>query len=575
MHRVGGQTLGMERYWVQTKGALNSVIRRLEQADEIAVDTETTGLEFRCGLVGLGFSDGETGWYIPVGHSDGEQVPLFYALDAVRPILESSKIKIFHNLKFDYKVLAWAGVDVNIEGCLDTMIAHWLLNENGRHGLKGLVKDHLGYQMREFTEVVAKGMRFSDLDIDTAAYYASDDPICTFRLMEHFAPMLAREDLFDVFRKVEMPFVKVLAEMEMEGAPINADFLREQRVLVEAEILTLETAIHETAGRKFDIQSPQQLGTVLFTEMGIPVLKTTPKGKPSTDVEVLGSLAQKGYPIAKQLARYRKLQKVLGTYIIGLLEQIRSDGKLHGSFNQHGTVTGRLSSSNPNLQNIPVKFKDVPIRKAFETPPGWVWVNADYSQIELRIMAHFSQDPAMMKAYELGQDLHCATASLLSGIPYDKFIRALDKKDKDEELTSEEELCIRLRGQAKAVNFGIIYGRGPMSLAEGEGMSISDAKHFIAQYFASYQGVQRFITLTHNTCKANGEVKLLTGRKRRLKDIYSDDKGTQAMAKRQAVNSKIQGSSGDLMKLAMNKLHYEVLPPLGARLCIQVHDKIA
>ena len=575
--KLEGQTLGMDRYLVTTKDEFAEMLEELKGATEIAFDTETTGLNYlTCDIVGASFSDGNKGWYVPIGHTtEEEQIPKFLFIDKIKPIMENEEIpKIAHNFKFDYQVYKMT-CGIGVKGqWLDTMVASWLNDENQRHGLKALSKRLLKYDQTDFKDVAGKKARFQDAELELAGKYASDDAIVTYRLMQYLAPKLEEQKLTRVFFEVEMPFIKVLADMELEGVPVDKEYLEQTGEWVNEEMMRSQQEFWDAVGYPVNLNSPKQLGEALFEKMKCPVLELTSTGKPSTNAGVLEALARKGYSSAKSVARYKKLSKIHGTYIVGLLNQIQKDGKLHGSFNHTGTVTGRLSSSNPNLQNIPSRDEETQIKRAFIAPEGYDIINADYSQIELRVMAHFSQDKGMLKAYEEGKDLHIATASLLSKIPYDEFIKAKKRDEGGEELSEADKKCLRLRGLAKSVNFGIIYGMGANSLAEGEGISVAEAKKFISDYFKNFSGVDDFIKKTHLTTKKYGYIRTLTGRKRRLPNIWSDDYALVAGCERQSVNSKIQGSAGDIMKLAMLKLHYEVLPKYDAKLVIQVHDEI-
>lgn len=569
--------LGMERHIVQTRKQFDEMINELGEASIISFDTETTGLDYlTCDLVGASFSNGKKGWYVPVGHiTEEEQIPKFVFIDNIKKIMENPKIaKIAHNLKFDYQIMKQV-CGVGIEGqWFDTMIAHWLLNENGRHGLKVLSEKYLGYKQTEFTEVVPKGQSFKDTSIEVGGEYAVDDAIVTFRLMEYFAPMLAKQDLENPFFKIEMPLVKVLAEMELKGVPIDVDYLRAKGEWITETVAEINQEFWDFLGYPINLNSTKQLGEALFGKLKYPVQRVTPTGNPSTDRDTLLALERKGYPIAGRINRYKMLKKIQGTYVDGLIDKVRVDGRVHGSFNHIGTVTGRLSSSNPNLQNIPARDEETQIKRAFIVPEGYKMINADYSQIELRVMAHFSQDKAMVEAYNQGQDLHCRTASQLSNIEYATFLKAIDNDKQGKELTDMDNKCLRLRGLAKGVNFGIIYGRGSRSLAEGEGITEKEAIKYIDDYFKSFSGVKAFIDHTHKTAKKYGYVRSLTGRKRRLPKIYSERFGEVKSAERQSVNSKIQGSAGDIMKLAMIDLEYNVLPKFNADLLIQVHDEV-
>ena len=575
MIKLEKDTLGMERFIVLSKQGLKDMVKELEASDVISFDTETTGLNYRtCQLVGVSFSNGEKGWYVPLGHTEGEQIPLYFFIDTLRGVFENEEIaKVCHNMKFDYQIVtSLCGFDIKGQW-LDTMIAGWLLDENDKLGLKHLSKKYLDYTQTEFEEVAGKKARFQDASILDAGAYATDDAIVTFRLMQFMAPRLEMEQLDKVFLEVEMPFVRVLADMEMEGFTLDVDYLKNMGEWIDGELVKAQQKVLELTGKPINMNSPKQVANLLFEELKLPVVKRTSTGAPSTDAEVLSIVAKKN-EVASYIHRFKKLSKIKGTYITGLLERLQDDGKVHGSFNHTGTVTGRLSSSNPNLQNIPSRDKETKIKTAFIAPKGYKMINADFSQIELRIMAHFSLDEAMVEAYERGEDIHARTASQLSGVPYEDFREASRKKDADEPLNEHDQRCLTLRQLAKSVNFGLIYGMGPQSLAMSEGITEKEARDYINDYFSKFSGVKRFIDKTHSLCAKYGYVRSLTGRKRRLPNIHHEQFKYVASARRRAVNSKIQGSAGDLMKLVMNELHYNVLPKYGAKLISQVHDEI-
>jgi len=574
---VGEDTLGIPKYLVQTKEDFAEVVRKCRESGAFSVDTETDSLDYvSCQLVGSSFCDGKEGWYIPLAHDTLEiQMSKKDYIDLVKPLLEDETVtKILQNAKFDMQVFHFTcGIDVAGE-VVDTMIADWLLNENNEHGLKKQSRRYFNYEQLPFDKVVGKGVSFKSVELLLATEYGADDAIVTYKLMEKQAPMLESEGLTKVFLEVECPFVKVLTSMEIHGVDLDVEYLKKTGTWVKSEMMQLQADINELAGKPVNVNSPKQLGKILFEEMGCPVLGRTKTGTPATDSETMRILARKGYPIAQKIARYKMLSKIEGTYITGLLEKIRADGKIHGQFNQTGTVTGRLSSNNPNLQNIPSRDKETEIKRAFIAPEGHSIINADYSQIELRVMAHFSKDPVMVEAYRTGRDLHAQTASQVKHIPYEAFEIA-KKHDHEGCLTEQDKAVLLMRQNAKSVNFGLIYGMGAKGLAGGTGMTESEAQEYIDMYFRAFPAVKNFMEKTKIMTRKYQSLRTLTGRKRRLPQINSQVWSEKGSAERQSINNKIQGSAGDIMKLAMNKLHFEVLPKYdGAYLMIQVHDEI-
>lgn len=574
---IAPDTLGIPKYLVQTKEDMQIVADKCKEAKVFSVDTETNSLDYvSCQIVGSSYCDGKEAWYIPLAHDSLEQqMSKHDYIDIVKPLLESKDCtKILHNAKFDMQVFHFTcGIDVDGE-IVDTMVAAWMVDENVEHGLKKCSKRYFNYEQLPFVKVVGKGVDFKSVELILATEYGADDAIVTYKLMQKLAPMLEEQGLTKTFMNIECPFIKVLASMEIHGVDLDTEYLRKTGTWVKAEMIRLQEEINELAGEPVNVNSPKQMGRILFEEMGCPVVGRTKTGSPKTDAETMDILARKGYPIAKSIARYKQLSKIEGTYIEGLLEKIRADGKIHGSFNQTGTVTGRLSSNNPNLQNIPSRDKETEIKRAFIAPEGCSIIDADYSQIELRVMAHFSKDPVMVKAYKTGRDLHAQTASQVKHIPYEAFETA-KKHDHEGCLTEQDKAVLLARQNAKSVNFGLIYGMSATGLAGQTGMTKAEAQDYVNQYFKSFPAVKHMVEDTKRLVQKYGYLRTITGRKRRLPKINSDVWSEKGSAERQSVNSKVQGSAGDIMKLAMNKIHYEVLPKYeGAYLMIQVHDEI-
>ena len=549
--------------WLGTLASIAEVVPRLRQAGRVALDVETTGLNLPdAGMVGLSLWDGEQGYYIPLmapdcGEEDGDPVPdAREALACLRPLLEDPKVaKAAHNLKFDLQHLRAAGLD--LDGPLeDSMLLSYLLAPNSRtHRLKDLAWGLLGRKMVTFEDLLEDGKDIRAVrSRDLAAYCVADARAC-WDLCETLLPRLRQEGLEGLYRQVELPLVSVLADMERRGIPVNARVLEEGAEKVRRELVSLEEEIYRLAGTRFKISSSQQLGTVLFEVLGLPAQGRTSKTKSwSTDSGALARLAH--VPVVDRVMAYRSGRKVLSTYLEGLLPQIAADGRIHCHFNQAVTATGRLSSSGPNLQNIPAApLAGVDVRQAFEAPLGKVLLSADYSQIELRLMAHCAQDRALMEVFERGGDIHGATAQRLfagSG------------------LSAQE-----MRHRAKVINFSILYGSGPYSLSQELGVPFGQAREMIDAYFETYAGVRAFMDHTITAAREEGGVRTLWGRKRALPEVLSQNRTLRENGERMAVNTVIQGSAADLMKEAMIRLEAEAAGAgLDVELLLTVHDEL-
>jgi DNA polymerase I len=567
----------------------------------MALDTETNSRDpMRAELVGISISyqPGE-GFYLPFGHrsrpaaaelaaarptsgpgeanlfssnglsedgswlDDGINLPSLHdpSMEPLVALLEDASVpKLGQNLKYDLLVLRRAGVQ--LRGLtFDTMIASYLLDPGAReHGLDALALKHLDYRTTTYEEVTGKGKNqidFADVSLDEACHYACEDAEVALRLGERFAPELERLGLAELMHRVEVPLVEVLAEMEWTGIRIDEPFFAAMQDRLRSELRTLVREIHAEAGVEFNIGSNPQLREILFGRLGLPVLKRTKTG-PSTDVTVLEELAAHGYALPTLLMRYRQLDKLLGTYVDALPRMVNPEtGRLHTSFNQTVAATGRLSSSDPNLQNIPIRTEiGAEIRRGFIPAEGYVFVSADYSQIELRILAHYSEDPAFLEAFRAGEDIHRQTASLVFGVPRDQVTRDM-------------------RDRAKTVNFAVIYGVGPFSLAQQLGISNAEAKEFIERYFERFPGVRRYLDEQIQRARDVGYVETLTGRRRYIPEIASRNFNIRSFGERAATNAPIQGSSADLIKIAMIEIHRELQAAAsGARMLLQVHDEL-
>ncbi|SDD66982.1 DNA polymerase I [Aquimonas voraii] len=560
------QTRGSYRL-ILSEDDLDALIRELEAADLICFDTETTSLDaLRAELVGLAFSTrtGE-GAYIPVAHvypGAPAQLDRAAVLEKLKPVLEdASKPKLAQNAKYDLHVLREHGV--LLRGLAhDSMLESFVLNSTAsRHDMDSLAKNYLGYTPIAYSEVAGKGAKqisFAEVDLEVARDYSAEDADITLRLHQTLWPRLEAEPtLARVYREIELPLVQVLADMEAAGVLVDADELRRQSQDLGRRMLELQKRGFELAGRSFNFDSPKQLGALLFDEIGLPALVKTPGGAPSTNEEALEAIADR-HELPKLILEYRGLAKLRGTYTDKLPEAIHpATGRVHTSFHQTGAATGRLSSSDPNLQNIPIRTEDGRrIRRAFIAPKGHKLVACDYSQIELRIMAHLSEDPGLLSAFAGGQDVHRATAAEVFGVPL-------------------EDVGPDQRRAAKAINFGLMYGMSAFGLAKQLGIDRGEAQDYIALYFARYPGVQGYMERVRQQAREHGYVETVFGRRLYLNDIHARQQGLRAGAERAAVNAPMQGSAADIIKRAMLDLHDWLGGQDGrARMVLQVHDEL-
>ena len=539
----------------------------LENAEVFAFDTETTSLNYmQARVVGVSFAvkSGEAA-YVPLAHNylgAPEQLDRERVLAQLKPLLEDPRRpKVGQNLKYDASVLANHGIE--LRGIrFDTMLESYILDSTAtRHDMDSLALKYLGHSTIHFEDVAGKGaqqLTFDQVPVEEAGPYAAEDADITLRLHEVLWPRLLKEDaLRAVFEDIEIPLVPVLSRIERNGALLDCDMLRQQSGELGARIQELQAQVHEMAGGEFNLGSPKQLGEILFEKLQLPVIKKTPKGAPSTAEEVLVELAL-DYPLPKLVLEYRSLSKLKSTYTDKLPLMIDADtGRVHTSYHQAVTATGRLSSSDPNLQNIPIRTAEGRrIRQAFVAPAGYRLLAADYSQIELRIMAHMSGDEGLLKAFREGLDVHRATAAEVFDYPI-------------EEVSDEQ------RRKAKAINFGLIYGMSAFGLARQLHLGRHEAQEYIDLYFERYPGVQAYMENTRTLAHEQGYVETLFGRRLYLPEINARNKMRQQAAERTAINAPMQGTAADIIKLAMLRVD-EWLQDSGtdARMVMQVHDEL-
>jgi DNA polymerase-1 len=547
---------------VSTPEERANLIALLLQQPEITFDTETTGIDANnCELVGLSFAikPGEA-WYIPVSavYEEAKAVA-----DEFKVILENADIKkVGQNVKYDILVLKWYGIQV--QGSLfDTLLAHYVLDPDTRHGMDILSENYLGYKPVSITELIGpKGknqLTMRDVDVERVKDYAGEDADVTLQLKEVFVPKLQAAGADELINEIENPLVYVLADVEFEGVKIDEPTLKEFSKELETDIARLEKTVYEKAGVKFNVSSPKQLGEVLFEKLMLdPKAKKTKTGQYQTGEDVLLALASKS-DIVRDILDFRQLLKLKSTYVDALPLMVNpKTGRIHTNYNQAVAATGRLSSQNPNLQNIPIRTeRGREVRKAFiPRDENHLLLSADYSQIELRIIAEISKDPNMLDAFAKNLDIHTATAANVYGIAL-------------EEVTGEQ------RRNAKAVNFGIIYGQSAFGLSQSLGIPRKEASDIIEQYFVQFAGIKNYMSDTMNFARENGYVKTLMGRRRYLRDINSANATVRGFAERNAINAPIQGSAADMIKIAMINIHCEFKEQkLDARMTMQVHDEL-
>ena len=545
--------------------AIEDFIKKIIAKKEICIDTETTGIDANnVQLVGLSFSNTtHTGYYLPVANDGDGADGAKHILEKLKPLFEDETITwIGQNLKYDFLVLKWYGVILKGK-TFDTMLAHYVIEPEGRRSMDILSEQFLGYAPVSIENLIGKKGKnqgtMRDVPLDQITEYAAEDADITYQLKECFEPLLTKREVKRVFEEVENPLMQVLVDMEFEGVKVDEQFLNEYSKVLEADIKISEERVFEQAGVRFNLASPKQLGEVLFDILKIdPKAKKTKTGQYATGEDVLAKLAAK-HKIVDDILNFRELSKLKSTYVDALPAIVNpKTGRIHTSYAQAVAVTGRLSSTNPNLQNIPIRSeRGREVRKAFiPRDPARILVSADYSQIELRVVAAISGDPNMCDAFKQGKDIHTATAAKVYGIA-------------EADVTKEQ------RYKAKSVNFGIIYGQGAFGLAENLGISRTEAKEIIDNYKKEFPNIQLYMDQQINKAKEQGFVETLMGRKRWLRDINSSNFTVRGFAERNAINSPIQGSAADMIKLAMIKIHREMKKQhWESKMILQVHDEL-
>ena len=572
---------------VDTEAALDAMLSALEASEIVAFDTETTSqTAMLAELVGLSFSNEEgKGWYVPVGHEEGQQLGREYVLERLRPLMESGKAGLAasdkryalaaHNANYDMTVLANYGI--NVEGiAFDTMIAAHLCGRTRTSiGLKPLALSLLHEDMTPIEDLIGRGrnqITMDKVEIAKAADYAAADADMTYRLVNVFEKELEENNLRVTFDTLEMPLVPVLVKMQRDGVAIDTGALAPMSIEMGEQIDAIRQSMYDTVGHEFNINSPKQLGDVLFNELYLPPTRKTPSGGFTTNAAALDGLKEfldsgnaegvdpKAYQVLDMVLEYRQLSKLKSTYVDALPTLVNPNtGRIHTEFKQTGSDTGRLSSTEPNMQNIPVRTElGRQVRRAFvaENAPEWTLLGADYSQIELRILAHYSRDEGLMAAFLNGEDIHAATAASVYGV---------EINDVDSEM----------RRVAKIMNFGVLYGLSPFGIRQQTGFSAEEGKAFIDTYFTNYPGIRGYIEVIKEQVKQDGYVETLMGRRRRINEVHSRNYHTRAAGERMAVNMPIQGTAADIVKIAMINIQQR-MGALGMRskMILQVHDEL-
>jgi DNA polymerase-1 len=554
---------------VNDEKSLRDLVERLNSANLISFDTETTSTnQMQAHLVGISVAiNGDEGWYIPVGHqvAPGQQLPVNKVIEALRGSFTDPKIqKVGHNINYDLIMLARNGLRP-APLTFDTMIAEWLTNPTSHNlGLKNLAWVRLDFRMTEITELIGTGRKQITMDqvpIEKAAPYAAMDAIAVVRLLPGLQEELKSNSALKLFEEIEMPLVPVIADMEMAGIALDIDFLKKMSKELQTRLYELENQVYEHVGERFNINSTQQLADALFNRLKlVPPDRTrrTDAGTFSTSAEVLESLKGK-HPIIDQLLEYRELSKLKSTYLDALPEEVNpATGRVHTSYNQTGSVTGRIASSEPNLQNIPIRTDlGRQVRQAFIAEDGKILLSVDYSQVELRIAAHMSNDQAMLAAFRADQDIHTATAAAILG-------KTLDKVTKTE------------RRNAKAINFGLLYGMSPYGLTRSSDLTLAEAEDFVEAYFKQFPGVKSYLDNMRRLAASQGYVETLLGRRRYFPGLKSGgNPATRAREEREAINAPIQGTAADIMKIAMIRVAGALKEnEFNGRMLLQVHDEL-
>ena len=551
---------------VDEEGQLSAMCRELAAAPRVSFDTETSGLDpMKADLVGLSFAT-EPGkaWYVPVGHREGKQLPMEQVLAQLKPIMESPQVsKVAHNCTFDMTILEQLGI--RTQGMdFDTMVASQMSGKK-TIGLKELVLDVLGVEMTKISDLIGTGSKqvsFDRLPIDERVRdYACADADLPLRLVPIFDEALHQDGVWDLFEKVEMPLAPVIVDMQRNGIEVEEGMLHEMARDINEQLHLLETQVYNDAGRPFNINSPQQLSQLLFEELKLGPTKRTRTGAYTTDAQTLENL--KGHhPVIDGILEYRQLSKLKGTYVDALPELInRRTRRIHTSFNQVGSATGRMSSSDPNLQNIPIRTElGRQVRRAFIAPrvdgEQWHLLSADYSQIELRVLAHLSEDPALLEAFRNGEDIHTATASTMFDVPFS-------------EVNSDH------RRIAKVLNFGVIYGLSAYGISQQTEFGPEEGTRFIESYFSKYPGIRGYLDGIKEQARARGYVETALWRRRYIPELNASNRALRMSGERMAINMPIQGTAADIMKLAMLRVARRMKEEgLRSRLLLQVHDEL-
>ncbi len=541
---------------------LEAIVERIKEAGFVSVDTETTSVEARsAALVGISMavSDSEA-WYVPVGHDSGNNLPIDKTLSILKPVIESEDIKkIGQNLKYDYQI--FKKYSITMGGIyFDTLIAAYLIDPGKRqYNMDFLAAHWLNIKTISLESLIGKGKSqksFATVTIQDAAEYSGEDAVIPLKLMKVLQPLLKEQNLVTLFESIEIPLVTVLAEMEWHGVKINTAFLKKLSIEYGKKLAEISKEIYDLAGEEFNLNSPKQISEIFFTKLGLPKSKKTKTGL-STDVNALEKLAP-DFPIAQKMLEHREVQKLLSTYIDALPGQVNEEsGRVHTSFNQTITATGRLSSTHPNLQNIPIrKDEGRRVREGFIASDGKALISADYSQIELRILAHLSKDKRLIQAFKEDRDIHTETASAI----YNIF---------------PEMVTPDMRRAAKTINFGLMYGMGPINLSRQLKISFREAQEFIDAYFEQFPTIHQFMDKCIKDAGENGYSETLLGRRRYLPDINSEQRRIREAAERTAINTPVQGTAADIIKIAMVNIQNEITNTFDdAQMILQVHDEL-
>lgn len=549
--------------------ALRRLVDQLKDAPALTVDTETTGTDpMQAELVGVALTEGaERGYYAPILAPAGDpQLDLQAVIDVLGPLLGDPDMpKYGHNIKYDLTVLERAGMPLR-GVAFDTMVAEWLITPSSKNlGLKNLAWARLQQRMTPITDLIGAGRNQLTMDqvaVERAAPYACADVDMTHRLVAVLEKELKEKELWSLFQQVEIPLIPVLAAMEMNGIRLDVDYLADMGRGLNASLVELERRIHEMVGYEFNVNSTQQLSDALFERLGLPAqgVRRTKTGHYSTAASILERLVDH-HPIIRKILEYRSLAKLKSTYVDALPQLVHPEtGRIHTSYNQTGTVTGRLSSSDPNLQNIPIRTEiGRQVRRAFVAEPGWKLIGADYSQVELRVMAHISGDPGLLEAFAQGEDVHASTAAAIMGVPI-------------------EEVTPNMRRVAKAVNFGLSYGQTAYGLSGATDLTQAEAENFITTYFKRFPKVREYIDTTKARATRQGYVETLSGRRRYFPELLPGSNAPHQMrmaAERMAINAPIQGTAADIINVAAIDLHRALKAQgLRARMILQVHDEL-